>query len=257
MAKNFSEVFFRQVRRDQVPVLELFNPLAVIIFNDAQRLTAVRAFAHVQTLSVGYHQSKRTGALQRIIERGARAVDFLMRFLIFNIAPTLLELALAATVLSLKYGWEFAVIATVTVALYMGLTWSVTEWRVKIRRQMNEADNDASARAVDSLINFETVKSFAAERRESQAYDGAMTRYAQAAAKSQSSLALLNGTQALVMNGGLLAMALTAGWKAWTGVLQPGDVAAFQGDQRHSYVNEGTEPAVVFSVVALVPIAVR
>jgi ATP-binding cassette subfamily B protein len=205
---------------------QLRDALFAPVSQDAQRLTAVKAFAHVQGLSIGYHQTKRTGALNRIIERGARAVDFLMRFLIFNIAPTLLELVLAAGVLSVKYGWEFAAIAIVTVAIYMALTWSVTEWRVKIRRTMNEADNEASARAVDSLINFETVKAFAAERRESEAFDGAMTRYARAAARSQSSLALLNGTQALIMNGGLLAMALTAGWKAWNGVLQPGDVAA-------------------------------
>ncbi|WP_238934808.1 ABCB family ABC transporter ATP-binding protein/permease [Maricaulis parjimensis] len=205
---------------------QLRDALFAPVSQDAQRLTAVRAFAHVQTLSIGYHQTKRTGALNRIIERGARAVDFLMRFLIFNIAPTLLELGLAALVLSSNYGWEFALIAIITVAIYMTLTWSVTEWRVQIRRTMNEADNEASARAVDSLINFETVKAFAAERREADAFDRSMTRYAHAAAKSQSSLALLNGAQALIMNGGLLAMALMAGWKAWNGQLQPGDVAA-------------------------------
>ncbi|OLF72224.1 metal ABC transporter permease [Maricaulis sp. W15] len=205
---------------------QLRDAMFAPVSQDAQRLTAVRAFAHVQRLSIGYHQTKRTGALQRIIERGARAVDFLMRFLIFNIAPTLFELTLAAIALSVKYGWEFAVIAVITIAVYMGLTWSLTEWRVGIRRQMNDADNEASARAVDGLINFETVKAFAAEERESDAYNDAMTRYAGAAAKSQSSLALLNGLQALVMNAGLLAMALTAGWKAYNGVLMAGDVAA-------------------------------
>ena len=205
---------------------QLRDAMFAPVSQDAQRLTAVRAFAHVQRLSIGYHQSKRTGALQRIIERGARAVDFLMRFLIFNIAPTLFELTLAAIVLSANYGWEFAVIAVVTIVIYMTLTWTMTEWRVVIRRQMNEADNEASARAVDGLINFETVKAFAAEERESDAYNDAMTRYAQAAARSQSSLALLNGLQAFVMNAGLLAMALTAGWKAYNGILGAGDVAA-------------------------------
>jgi len=205
---------------------QLRDAMFAPVSQDAQRLTAVRAFAHVQGLSIGYHQTKRTGALQRIIERGARAVDFLMRFLIFNIAPTLFELTLAAIVLSANYGWEFAVIAVVTIIIYMALTWSMTEWRVGIRRQMNDADNEASARAVDGLINFETVKAFAAEERESDAYNGAMKRYAGAAAKSQSSLALLNGLQALIMNAGLLAMALTAGWKAFNGVLGAGDVAA-------------------------------
>lgn len=196
------------------------------VSQDAQRLVAVKTFGHVQRLSIAYHQTKRTGALNRIIDRGARAIEFLMRFLIFNIAPTLLELALAASVLSAQYGWEFAVIATVTVVVYMVLTWAFTEWRVKIRRAMVEADNAASARSVDSLINFETVKSFAAERRETDAFDEALQTYADSATKSQSSLALLNGAQALVMNLGLLAMALTAGWKAWTGVLGAGDVAA-------------------------------
>ena len=196
------------------------------VSQDAQRLVAVKTFGHVQRLSIAYHQTKRTGALNRIIDRGARAIEFLMRFLIFNIAPTLLELALAASVLSAQYGWEFAVIASVTVIIYMVLTWAFTEWRVKIRRAMVDADNAASARSVDSLINFETVKSFAAERRETEAFDDALQTYADSATKSQSSLALLNGAQALVMNLGLLAMALTAGWKAWTGVLGAGDVAA-------------------------------
>lgn len=228
LASTFGMAFFAYAvaRFMSVGAPQLRDALFAPVSQDAQRLTAVNAFAHVQTLSIGYHQTKRTGALNRIIERGARAVDFLMRFLIFNIAPTLLELGLAAIVLSVNYGWEFAAIAVVTVVIYMMLTWSVTEWRVRIRRQMNEADNEASARAVDSLINFETVKAFAAERRESDAFDDAMTRYAHAAARSQSSLALLNGAQAFVMNGGLLAMALMAGWKAWNGVLQPGDIAA-------------------------------
>lgn len=205
---------------------QLRDAMFAPVSQDAQRLTSVRAFGHVQGLSIGFHQMKRTGALNRIIDRGARAVDFLMRFLIFNIAPTLLELVLAAGVLSINYGWEFAVISLVTVGIYMAMTWSVTDWRVKIRRDMNNADNEANARAVDSLINFETVKAFAAEQRETDAYDSVMQRYASAAAKSQSSLAVLNGGQALVMNAGLLAMALMAGWKAWSGQLQPGDVAA-------------------------------
>tara|TARA_R110000868_G_scaffold57591_10_gene177902 strand:- start:1608 stop:3416 length:1809 start_codon:yes stop_codon:yes gene_type:complete len=205
---------------------QLRDAMFAPVSQDAQRITSVKAFGHVQTLSMGFHQMKRTGALNKIIDRGARAVDFLMRFLIFNIAPTLLELVLAAGVLSINYGWEFAVIALATVGIYMVMTWTVTDWRVKIRRDMNNADNEANARAVDSLINFETVKAFAAEERETEAYDTVMQRYASAAAKSQSSLAVLNGAQALVMNAGLLAMALTAGWKAWTGVLQPGDVAA-------------------------------
>jgi ATP-binding cassette subfamily B protein len=200
----------------------IFAPVS----QDAQRLVAVQTFGHVQRLSLNFHQTKRTGALNRIIERGARAVDFLLRFLVFNIGPTLIELLLAAAVMGVAYGWEFPVIAVFTVAAYAGATFSVTEWRVRLRREMNDADNEASARAVDALMNFETVKSFGAEARETGRYNASMQRYANAAAKSQSSLALLNGLQALVMNLGLLAMALMAGWKAWNGVLGAGDVAA-------------------------------
>jgi ABC-type transport system involved in Fe-S cluster assembly fused permease/ATPase subunit len=227
-AAGFAFAFFAYAgaRFLSVGAPQLRDAMFAPVSQDAQRLTSVRAFGHVQGLSIGFHQMKRTGALNRIIDRGARAVDFLMRFLIFNIAPTLLELVLAAGVLSVNYGWEFAAISVVTVGVYMAMTWSVTDWRVKIRRDMNNADNEANARAVDSLINFETVKAFAAEQRETDAYDSVMQRYASAAAKSQSSLAVLNGGQALVMNLGLLAMALTAGWKAWNGQLQPGDVAA-------------------------------
>jgi ATP-binding cassette subfamily B protein len=192
----------------------------------AQRLTAVRAFGHVQRLSIGFHQTKRTGALNRIIDRGARAIDFFLRFFVFNIGPTVVELLLAASVMGVAYGWEFPVIAVVTVAAYALSTALITEWRVQLRRDMNEADNEASARSVDALMNFETVKSFAAEQRETDRYDDALSRYADAATRSMSSLALLNGLQALVMNLGLLAMALVAGWKAWNGVLQPGDIAA-------------------------------
>jgi ABC-type transport system involved in Fe-S cluster assembly fused permease/ATPase subunit len=196
------------------------------VSQDAQRLTAVRAFGHVQRLSIGYHQTKRTGALSRIIDRGARAIDFFLRFFVFNIGPTVIELLLAASVMGIAYGWEFPVIAIATVAAYAIATLVVTEWRVKLRRDMNDADNEASARAVDALINFETVKSFAAERRETDRYDEALTRYADAATRSMSSLSLLNGMQALVMNLGLLAMAVTAGWKAWNGILGVGDIAA-------------------------------
>ena len=219
-------VVYAAARFLSVGAPQLRDALFAPVSQDVQRLVAVRAFGHVQRLSLNYHQTKRTGALNRIIDRGARAVDFLLRFLVFNIGPTIFELMLAAGVMGVAYGWEFPVIAIVTVAAYALSTFSVTEWRVKLRRVMNDADNEANARAVDALINFETVKAFAAEARETERYNGALQRYADAASKSQSSLAFLNGLQALVMNLGLLAMALVAGWKAWNGQLQAGDVAA-------------------------------
>ena len=200
----------------------IFQPVS----EEAQRRAGTKVFAHVHGLSVRFHQSKRTGAVYRTIERGVRAIDFLLRFLAFNIAPTMVELALAAGVLAWRYGPLFALIAAATVAIYAWLTFGVTEWRLKHRRMMNEADTEAAGRAVDSLLNFETVKSFAAEARESERYDRALASYADAAVRSNTSLVLLNMVQGLVMNIGLLAIVLAAGAAAAGGRMGPGDVTA-------------------------------
>ena len=166
----------------------IFQPIS----EEAQRRAGARVFAHVHALSVRFHQSKRTGSVYRTIERGVRAIDFLLRFLGFNIAPTLIELALAAGVLGGGTVPCSRSIAAATVALYAWITFGVTEWRLRYRREMNEADSEAAGRAVNSLLNFETVKSFAAERRESERYDRALASYAKAAVKSNTSLVLLN-----------------------------------------------------------------
>lgn len=200
----------------------LFQPVS----EEAQRRAGTRVFSHVHNLSVRFHQTKRTGAVYRTIERGVRAIDFLLRFLAFNIAPTLIELALAAGVLSWKYGPMFALIAGATVAVYAWITFGVTEWRLKHRREMNEADSEAAGRAVDSLLNFETVKSFAAEARESERYDRALASYAEAAVKSNTSLVLLNVVQGFVMTLGLAAMVVAAGFVVSRGNMGPGDITA-------------------------------
>jgi ATP-binding cassette subfamily B protein len=205
---------------------QLRDAIFAPVSQDAQRLTAVQGFAHVQTLSLSFHQTKRTGAMNRIIDRGANAVDFLLRFLVFNILPALVELVLAAVVAAVLYGWAFSVIIVVAVIAYAVITGLMTEWRVKLRRQMNEADTEVNARAVDTLTNFETVKAFAAEQREADRFDTAKKRYAEAASKSQQSLAGLNAAQAAIMNGGLLAVALTGAYKVLNGQLEAGDVAA-------------------------------
>jgi len=200
----------------------LFAPVS----QDAQRLTAVDAFEHVQNLSLNFHQSKRTGAVNRIIDRGANAIDFLFRILVFNILPIIVELTLAAIVIGLNYGWIFSAVTVGAVAAYAVATWSMTEWRVRLRREMNEADNEVNARAVDVLSNFETVKAFAAERREADRYDEAKTRYAGAATKVSQSLALLNAVQSGIMNLGFLVMTVLAGFMAVRGELRIGDVSA-------------------------------
>ncbi len=199
-----------------------FQPIS----EEAQRRAGTRVFSHVHALSVRFHQGKRTGAVYRTIERGVRAIDFLLRFLAFNIAPTLLELLLAAGVLGFSYGWSFSLIAAFTVLVYAWITFGVTEWRLKHRREMNEADTEAAGRAVDSLLNFETVKSFAAEARESARYDRALASYAHAAVRSNTSLVLLNVAQGFVMNVGLVAMVVAAGQVIARGAMGPGDITA-------------------------------
>ncbi len=200
----------------------IFQPVS----EEAQRRAGTRVFTHVHNLSVRFHQSKRTGAVYRTIERGIRAIDFLLRFLAFNIAPTVIELLLAAAVLGFKYGWMFSVIAAGTVIIYAWATFGVTEWRLKHRREMNEADTEAAGRAVDSLLNFETVKSFAAEQRESERYDRALSSYADAAVKAYTSLVMLNIAQGVIMTVGLLAMVIGAGWLVARGPMGPGDITA-------------------------------
>ncbi len=200
----------------------LFQPVS----EEAQRRVGLAVFSHVHALSIRFHQSKRTGALHRTIERGVRAIDFLLRFLAFNIGPTVFELALAAGVLGWRYGALFSVIAVATVLVYAAITFLITNWRLEHRRRMNEADGEASARAVDSLLNFETVKAFAAEQREAARFDQSLRAYAAAAVRSNTGLALLNGAQSAVQSVGLALMVAATGVMITDGRMGPGDVAA-------------------------------
>jgi len=200
----------------------LFSPVSAIV----QRKLGAHVFAHVHALSVSFHQTKRLGALNRTIDRGLKAIDFLVRFLSFQIVPTVFELVLAASALTFKYGWTFAAAALTTIGIYAWLTFGVTDWRIRFRREMNENDSEASARAVDSLTNFETVKSFAAERRETQRFEEALGAYGQAAVRANNSLSLLNAIQGIVMALGLGAMAALAAHAMLGGRLGPGDIMA-------------------------------
>lgn len=199
----------------------LFAPVS----EAAMRQLAVDAFAHVHSLSIGFHQTKRTGGLQRVLERGSRALDFLLRFLVFTIAPTLFELVLAGIALAIAYGIEFSLITLATILIYGWVTFAITDWRTAHRRRMNEADQEAQGRAVDSLINFETVKAFAAERFEVDRYSRSLKTYADASVTSSQSMALLNAAQGAIMAVGLGAVALVAGLKSGEG-MGPGDIMA-------------------------------
>jgi len=184
----------------------LFTPVGQF----AQRSVATATFAHLHKLSLRYHLEKRTGGLSRVIERGIRSIDFLFRFLLFNIGPTLLQLAIAGVAFWVAYSWQFALIAVVTVVLYIWFTIVTTEWRLKFRRDMNRQDTEANAKAIDSLLNYETVKYFSAEDFETTRYDRAMEGYQIAAIKSRTSLATVNIGQSFLMNAGLIAMMILA-----------------------------------------------
>jgi ATP-binding cassette, subfamily B, heavy metal transporter len=196
------------------------------VTQDANRVLAVEAFSHAQRLSLQFHLTRRAGALNRIIERGAGAVEYLLRFLCFNIGPVLVELVLAAGVLAVRYGVSFSVAAVLTVGAYAVLTIIITEHRTRQRRVMNEADTELRARAMDSLTNFETVKAYAAEQRETDRYDEALRAYNKHYVRLMRSLAVLNIGQEFVMTAGLLAVALLAAFAVREGALGVGDITA-------------------------------
>ena len=196
------------------------------VSQDAQRLMAVDTFSHAQHLHLQFHLTRRAGALNRIIDRGSTAMDYLLRFIAFNIGPTLIELTLASFVLAFRYGGEFAIAAIATVATYAAFTIVVTEWRNKQRRAMNVADTNLRGISVDTLTNFETVKAFAAEDRESARYNAALTDYNQHYVRVARSLSFLNGGQEFIMTTGLFAVLVMAGFKASAGAMQAGDIAA-------------------------------
>jgi ATP-binding cassette, subfamily B, heavy metal transporter len=200
----------------------LFSPVS----QDAQRLAAVDAFGHAQSLSLNFHQTRRAGALNRIIERGASSIDYLIRFLAFNIGPTFIELFLAAIVLGVAYDWWLSLVAVGTVGGYVLFTVLLTEFRVRQRRALNKADTEWRAVSVDTMTNFETVKAFAAEKRETSRYDGAIRNFSRLYVRTTTSLAGLNAGQELIMNLGLFAMLAVAAWQVSLDGMQVGDVTA-------------------------------
>jgi len=202
----------------------LFSPVS----QDAQRIACVDAFGHAQSLSLGFHQTRRTGALNRVIERGASAIDYLIRFLAFNIGPTFVRLILAAIALAVAYDPWLGLIAILTVVIYAIATVIITEWRVRQRRRMNVADTRFRGIAVDILTNFETVKSFAAERRETGRFNDAMRNYNQHYVETVRSMYILNATQAFVMMSGMAAALILSAWNVSDGRMEIGGIIAVQ-----------------------------
>ena len=204
-----------------------FGELRDVIFakvaQRALRSLALETFEHIHALSLRYHISRKTGGLSRVIERGVKGVDFLLRFMLFSIIPLSIELTLVATILFLVFDIWYLVVVVTTITLYIWFTFTVAEWRVKIRKEMNKQDTEANQKAIDSLLNFETVKYFNAEKVEAARYDESMKQYEAAALKTSYSLSFLNVGQAFLITGGLVAVMIMAAIGVQNGSLTVGD----------------------------------
>ncbi len=210
----------------------LFDNVRNVIFErvgqDAVRSLTEDVFSRLHSLSLRFHLSRRTGEVTKVVERGSKSINTMIYFLLFNVAPTAVEMLIVAGIFYVKFGWEIVLATALTVASYIWITRTITEWRTKLRAQMNDLDGLALARAVDSLLNYETVKYFGAEKRERERYGSAARAYAEAAIKSENSLGLLNIAQAVIMNlmmAGALAFTVY-GWSV--GRLSVGDMVLIQ-----------------------------
>lgn len=181
----------------------------------AQRVIALDTFKHLHSLSLAFHLERQTGGLSRVIERGARGIQFVLSFMLFNILPTLLEIGLVTVILAWTCDIRFAIATLVTIVVYIAFTLGITEWRTKYRREMNETDSQANTKAIDSLLNYETVKYFGNEEHEYARFDASLSKYEDAAVRSQSSLSALNFGQGLIIGAGLVSVM----WMAAQGVV--------------------------------------
>jgi ATP-binding cassette subfamily B protein len=189
----------------------------------AVRRLAYRTFVHLHELSLRFHLERKTGGLTRVLERGRNAIETMVRMVILQLAPTVIELGFIVVVLMWHFDWRYVAVIAVTVAVYISYTYRATEWRIGIRRKMNESDTDANVKAIDSLLNYETVKYFSAEAREAARYDRSMARYEDASVKAYTSLALLNAGQAVVFSIGLAAVMVLCAFEIKAGTKTVGD----------------------------------
>jgi ATP-binding cassette, subfamily B, heavy metal transporter len=206
----------------------LRNALYERVGQRAVKLLAMDVFTHLHALSLRYHLERRTGGLTRVIERGIKSIDTMLYFLLFNIAPTIVELAAVCIIFWVQFGWELTVATLIFVVIYITFTRQITEWRTALRREMVDTDTNATSRAVDSLLNFETVKYFNNEAFEVAGYGRAMTRWENAAVKSENSLAFLNVGQSFITN---ILMCGAMAWIVWgytKGTYSLGDVVLVQ-----------------------------
>ncbi|HEX7045894.1 MAG TPA: ABC transporter ATP-binding protein/permease [Burkholderiales bacterium] len=203
---------------------ELRDVVFVKVLQRSIRRVALKVFEHLHGLSLRFHLERQTGGVSRDIERGAAGIRFLLNFMLFNILPTILEIALVTGILFVRYDPVFAVVTLATLATYVAFTLWVTEWRMIFRRTMNEMDSKANTRAIDSLLNYETVKYFGNERYEARRYDETLAVWEQAAVRNQTSLSLLNVGQAFIISAGVTVLMLLAGYNVMRGRMTLGDL---------------------------------
>lgn len=208
---------------------ELRNAVFSKVASRTIRTVSRKVFSHLHDLDLRYHLSRQTGALNRTIDRGSRAINFILSAMIFNVAPTILEISMVSGILAYKFGAPFAWITSLSVAAYVAFTLIVTQWRTKFRQAMNKADNDASTRAIDSLINYETVKYFNNEAYETNKYDVLLKKYEDASLKTQSSLAYLNFGQNVIFSTALSAAMVLCSHGIMSGAMTVGDLVMVNG----------------------------
>ena len=210
-------------RLSSLALNEVRDALFARVAQHAVRALALRVFEHLHSLSIRFHLSRKTGALNRFIDRGTNSVRFLLSFVAFNVVPTVIELLLIGGILWALFGFAYTAITIVTIALFVWLTFVITTWRTRIRREMNDAENDIGSRTVDSLLNFETVRYFNNESHEVARLDGALADYEKAAVRTRESLSLLNVAQAGVVTLGVTLMLMLAAFDIRNGDMTVGD----------------------------------
>ena len=216
-------VGYNVVRIVQLGFNQLRDALFARVGQHAVRQLAFKTFVHMHELSLRFHLERRTGGLSRIIERGVKGIETIVRFTILNTAPTVLEFALTAIIFAVAYGWTYVAIIAVTVALYTWFTVRASDWRIAIRRDMNNSDTDANTKAVDSLLNYETVKYFNNEAMEAERFDRSMARYESAATRTWTSLGWLNFGQGVIFGAGMAAAMGLSAWEVTRGTQTLGD----------------------------------
>ncbi|HET7597023.1 MAG TPA: ABC transporter transmembrane domain-containing protein, partial [Burkholderiales bacterium] len=222
-------VMYGVLRLSTTLFAELRDVVFVRVTQRAIRRVALTVFGHLHSLSLRFHLERQTGGVSRDIERGTRGISTLLSYMLFSIIPVVLEFALVAAVLFARFDWRFVAVTFVAIAFYIGFTVAITEWRMEIRRRANELDSKANTRAIDSLLNYETVKYFNNEGYEARRYDDNLKQYESAAVKNEASLGLLNIGQSFIIAIAVTLLMILAADGVVGGALTLGDLVLING----------------------------